>query len=343
MRARALALTALAALALSACGGGGASQDAAAVVNGREISSDRVARALEEFERTAQFDQLAQQTDEGTAKRQFEQAFLAQQIQRAVLRPAAEELGIEVPEEEVEQQLEQIRSQFPSTRQYEKALKDRGFTEAELEGLVYDQILQERIREEVTEGTGASEQEVREFYESNAETYRQTKVQHILVKEAGLARRISDRLKSAPKAQVEGLFARLARQHSTDASNSKDAGDLGWVSPGSLVGPFEEAMDALSVGEISDPVRTQFGVHVLRVSGRRTRPLSEVADEIEARLSGSAAEDAFSEWLREAYEEANVEVDPRYGELDPSTGQITDAGPEDVPGADESSQGSPSG
>ena len=164
-----------------------------------------------------------------------------------------------------------------------------------------------------------------------------------MVEKAGLAQRISDRLKGAPEAKVDGLFARLAREHSTDTSNSKDAGDLGWVSPGSLVGPFEAAMDELAIDEVSDPIRTQFGVHVLRVTGRRTRPLSDVADEIEARLSGGRAEDAFSEWLREAYEDADVEVNPRYGELDPRTGQITDAGPEDVPGADESSQDSPSG
>jgi len=339
MRRRAALAAGLVALVLAACGTE-ASPRVAATVNGDDIPISRVRRALEDFEKTPQFDQLVQQSDEGTAKRQFEQAFLAQQIQRAVLRPAAEEMGISVSADEIDQQIEQIKSQFPSEEEYNKALEDRGFTAAELEDLVEDQIVQEKIRNEITEESQATKAEVRDYYESNEDTYRQTRVQHILVKKADLARSISRQLRRARSGRVDALFAKLAKQHSTDQSNSKKAGELGWVAPGSLVPPFEKAMDSLSVGEISGPVRTEFGVHVLRVTGRRQQPFSDVSDEIEARLSGDAAEQAYGEWLRNAYEEADVEVNPRYGELDPSTGQITNAGADEVPGADESSQGS---
>ena len=331
-----------AALVLAACGSSG-TQRVAATVNGHDIPAARITNALEDFEKTPQFDQLVQQSSEGAAKRQFEQAFLAQQVQRLVMRPAAAEMGIEVSQDEIAQQMDQIKSQFPSEKQFQKALADRGFTEAQLEGLVKDQILQEKIRAEVTKGTKATQEDVRDYYEANAKTYRQTKVQHILVKKASLAKKISAQLKRAPKGKVDELFAKLAREHSTDNSNSKKGGNLGWVGPGSFVEPFEKAMDSLAIGEISDPVRTQFGVHVLRVTGRRTRPFSDVSDEIEARLSGSAADDAYTQWLEQAYKEADVHVDPRYGELDPKTGQITNASAEDVPGADESSQDSSSG
>ena len=339
MRKRAAFAAGLVALVLAACGTE-ASPQVAATVNGDDIPISRVRRALEDFEKTPQFDQLVQQSDEGTAKRQFEQAFLAQQVQRAVLRPAAEEMGISVSSDEIDQQLEQIKSQFPSEEEYEKALEDRGFTAAELEELIQDQIIQEKIRNEITEDSQATEEEVRDYYKSNEDTYRQTRVRHILVSKADLARSISRQLKKTKSGKLDGVFAKLARQHSTDQSNSKKGGNLGWVSPGSLVPPFEKAMDSLSVGEISGPVRTEFGVHVLLVTGRRQQPYSAVSDEIEARLSGDAAEEAYGDWLRNAYEEADVEVNPRYGELDPSTGQITNAGAEEIPGADESSQGS---
>ena len=338
MRLRATIAFACAALVLGACGEEGSSQ-VAATVNGEEISVAEVTEALEEFEQTPQFEQLAQQSGEGSARRQFEQAYLAQQVRRAVLRPAAEALGIEVSQSEIDEQLEQIRSQFPSEKEYEKALEERGFTESELEQLVRDQILEEKAREEVTKDAGATKQEVRDYYESHADAYEQTRVEHILVEKADLAEDISDQLDGAPKAKVDALFAKLARKHSTDPSKS-DGGDLGWQTGATFVEPFREAMESLAIGEISDPVRTQFGIHVLRVTGRRQQPFADVADEIEARLSGSAAESAFSRWVREAYERADVEVNPRYGELDPATGQITNATAKDVPGADESSRGS---
>jgi foldase protein PrsA len=327
---------ACAALALSACGAGG-SPGVAATVNGEDITTAQVTRALEKFEQSPQFDQLAQQSGKGAARRQFEQAYLAQQIRRRVLRPAAERLGVEVSQQEIDQRLEQIKSQFPSQEQFEKALEERKLTQRDLEALLHDQILEETIREKISQETQASEEEVRAHYREQADVYAQTRVQHILVKKLGLAQDIANRLERAPEARVDSLFARLAQKHSTDPSNKNNAGKLGWVSPGSLVAPFEDAMGALSIGEISDPVRTEFGVHVLRVTGRRQRPFSDVADEIQARLSGQAAEEAFGEWLRNAYEEADVVVNPRYGELNPETGEIINAAAEDVPGADESS------
>jgi foldase protein PrsA len=335
MRLRAT-IVALFALALGACGSDAVKQTAA-TVNGETISISEVSRALDRFEETVQFEQLAQQGDESSAKRQFEQAYLAQQIRRAVLRPAAAELGVEVTDAQVQDQLDQIKSQFSSEKEFEKALADRGFTALELDELIRDEILQGKIRAKVTEDTAASQEEVRDYYESRAEVYKQTKVQHILVNKGDLAGDISNRLQGAPGDRVDELFAKLAKRYSTDSSNKNSAGELGWVSPGSLVAEFEEAMDSLEAGEVSDPVQTDFGVHVIRVTGRRQQPYSRVADEIEARLSGTAAEDAYTEWLKNAYEEAGVEVNPRYGELDPSTGQITNATSADVPGADDSS------
>ncbi|MFN2489724.1 MAG: peptidylprolyl isomerase [Actinomycetota bacterium] len=326
---------ALAAVVLLAACGGETLNPSAATVDGRKISIADVSEALDRFEKTAQFDQLAQQSDNQSARRQFEQAYLGQQIRRAVLRPAAEELGIEVGDDEIEGQLEQIRSQFPSEEEFDKALEGQGFTASELDELIRDQVLEEKIRSEVTKGTGPSEEKIRDYYESNEENYSQTRVQHILVEKTDLARSISEQLQRAPEGKVDEIFARLAKKHSTDPSG-KDGGQLGWVAPGSLVPEFEQAMDDLGIGDVSEPVQTEFGFHVIRVTGRRTQPFGDVSDEIEAQLGGGAAEDAFREWLTAAYRDADVEVNPRYGELDVATGQIVNPSAEDVPGADES-------
>ena len=85
---------------------------------------------------------------------------------------------------------------------------------------------------------------------------------HILVKDKSLAQKISQELK------MGGNFASLARKYSTCPSRSK-GGDLGWFGPGQMVAPFEKAVKKLSHNRISDPVRTQFGYHIIKKTGVR--------------------------------------------------------------------------
>ena len=85
---------------------------------------------------------------------------------------------------------------------------------------------------------------------------------HILVKDKNLATEI------AKKAQSGSNFGQLARRYSTCPSKSK-GGDLGWFKPGQMVAPFENAVKKMSNGRISDPVRTQFGYHIIKKTGMK--------------------------------------------------------------------------
>lgn len=88
------------------------------------------------------------------------------------------------------------------------------------------------------------------------------KASHILVSSQDLAREL------VKKAKQGADFAALAREHSTCPSKSS-GGDLGWFGPGQMVAPFEKAVRSLGVGSISDPVQTQFGYHVIKVTGKK--------------------------------------------------------------------------
>ena len=103
-------------------------------------------------------------------------------------------------------------------------------------------------------------------------------------------------------------FADLARQYSDDASAAK-GGDLGWLSPGDTVPEFERAMDALKPGEISDPVRTPFGFHLINVIERRDEDLSEERQRLMARqaIKSRKAEAAYQDWIRQQRDKAYVE------------------------------------
>jgi parvulin-like peptidyl-prolyl isomerase len=323
-------------VALASCGD--AARPQAASVNGREIPMADVTEALERFEKTGQFDQLAQQSDPGTARRQFEQAYLGQQIRSLVLAPRADALGIDVTDEDIDRRIEQIKASFPSEKEFAAALEDQGLSEADLSDLVGDQLVEERLRAEVTRDTLPTAREVDRYYRANEESFQETEVSHILVDKAGLARRLSGQLRAAPEGRRAELFVELARKHSSDPS-AREGGELGWVGPGQLVEPFEVAMRDLRIGEISAPVPSDFGIHIIRVTDRRIQAFEDVREQITQQLAGTASEESWSDWVADAYRSADVDVNPRYGELDPSTGQVTNADAADVPGA---AEGSPS-
>ncbi len=139
----------------------------------------------------------------------------------------------------------------------------------------------------------------------------QTHARHILIKineltsEADARRRITelkDRLDNG------GNFEELARLHSQDGS-AASGGDLGWVSPGDTVPEFEHAMSALKDGEISGPVQSPFGWHLIQVIEHRSQDMSKERQRQSARqaIRARKADSAFQEWLQRLRDRAYVE------------------------------------
>lgn len=139
----------------------------------------------------------------------------------------------------------------------------------------------------------------------------QTHARHILVRmneivsEAEARRRLVE-IKEQLDAGAE--FAELARANSEDASSAK-GGDLGWVSPGDTVPEFEKAMDALKPGQVSDPVQSPFGWHLIQVVERRTEDLTKERERQMARqaLRARKADEVFTDWVRQQRDRAFVE------------------------------------
>ena len=115
--------------------------------------------------------------------------------------------------------------------------------------------------------------------------------------------RLKDRLDSGAK------FEDMARLNSEDASSAK-GGDLGWVSPGDTVPVFEEAINKLAVKQVSAPVRSPFGWHLIEVLGRRKQDISADRARMQAQLAirQRKSDEAFQDWVRQTRDRAYVEV-----------------------------------
>ena len=146
-----------------------------------------------------------------------------------------------------------------------------------------------------------------------ATTVEQTLASHILLRispqltEAQARERLSGFRARILAGQAE--FATLAREHSQDGSASQ-GGELGWVGPGQLVPEFEEVMNALAPGELSEPLASRFGVHLITVKQRRTAPrsLREQRETVRGMLREKKLDDAFAIWAQDLRARAYVEM-----------------------------------
>ena len=144
------------------------------------------------------------------------------------------------------------------------------------------------------------------------EAVTQTRVRHILLRPSEIqslddARGTLLGLRTRIAAGED--FAALAREHSEDSASASQGGDLGWVEPKALVPEFEKAMNALAPRELSEPVRTPFGVHLIQVLERRQQTVAgeRARNAARSQIHARKADDRYEQWVRQLRDEAYVE------------------------------------
>ena len=148
---------------------------------------------------------------------------------------------------------------------------------------------------------------------SLTKTVQQSRARHILLRTSPelSAFAASARLAAIRQTILSGKtdFATAARENSQDSSAAQ-GGDLGWTNSGSFVPEFEDAMNRLKEGEISEPLVSRFGVHLIQLTGRRSVDLSprEVREMVRAQLREAKLDEAYANWARDVRERAYVEL-----------------------------------
>lgn len=333
---RLLPVLCLAVLAAGCSGLGVRNQDAA-TVNGVGIPTDR----LSEMTKAQLGQQQSQSTQQGQQQSQDIEGATRQAleglIQFQLVLDGAKKEGVAIQESDVDARMEQLKQQVAAQGQnYEELLQTRQISEEVLRTQQRVQLAVDLVAVKLV--PYSPDAQLRQTLDQRKDDFLEVHVRHVLVKDKATADSVRQELASG------GDWAAVAKERSIDTQSKDKAGDLGFNAKGATVKPFETAEFKLAgqgdckgkssgscESPISQPVKTQFGYHVLQVVGVR---LPKLDNELRAKLEPAVKDrrqQAVQRWFDEQVKGAEVVINPRFGAWDAENGKVIDR--ETAPGA----------
>lgn len=248
---------------------------------------------------TTEYGEITKEQFYNELKERFGEDVLKEMITRQILE---NKMDVNSKDEfaELDKEIEDMRDQLGN--QFDELIKQQGFkTTEDYRYVLYLSKLEYNF---ATSDIEVTEDDIREYYERLQE---EIHARHILVKEKETAEEIIERYNNGEE------FAALAEEYGTDGT-AKNGGTLGYFTAGKMVKPFEDAVYALEVGEISEPVQTDFGWHVIFVEDRRENEteigeFDEVKDYLRDQLlSRQINYESVNNQMQSIIDEANIEI-----------------------------------
>ena len=323
-----LAVAALAAVTVVAAGCGGADEvpeGSVAVVDGTQISKASLDELLARTKKTYAA-QKRQFPKAGTAQYQSLQTqAVAYLVQREEYAREAEKLGVKVTDAQIQKKIDEIRKQYfgGSEKKFEAGLKAQAYTLAALREDARAQLLSEGIYKDITGDIKVTDAEALKYYDDNIDRYKIAEsrvVRHILVKTKAEAEKL--------RTQIQGGadFAALAKQNSLDPGSKEQGGKL-TITKGQTVAPFDKAAFSLDTNQLSEPIKTQYGYHLIQpvsdVKKGSVTPFAQVKDQIRSTLLQQERSDAVSKWVSKVENEYKDKVLYATGYEPPDTSTAT--------------------
>lgn len=292
-----------------------------ATVNGKPIFKNEYDRALgatmQRFRQMGGMHGSVAQPNDALKREAMDQAVGFELLYQESSKHPTENLA-----QQVNDRYRGFQAQAPSPEAFQTALKEQGFTEESLKTMISRQLsVQHYVETQIEPKVAVTDQEVADFYKGNPDRFTikepLVRASHILIRAAAdakpeekeAARKKADELRKRALAG-EG-FEQLAKQNSEDPSAAAGGGDLGFFSRGQMVQPFSDAAFALKPGDVSETVETQYGYHVIKVTGHKEpglQPLEEVKSQLSEQLKERAVGEAVRAKLQELRTAAKVEV-----------------------------------
>lgn len=199
----------------------------------------------------------------------------------------------EVTDKEVQKEFDNLKNQYGA--QFESVVQTQG--EETVKQMVKVDLLRKKAAEAEAEVT---DEDIKAYYDT---LEGQIKASHILVADEATAKEVKEKLAAGEK------FEDLAKEYSTDPGSAQNGGDLGWFGEGAMVPEFQEAAFKLKEGEVSEPVKTDFGFHIIKVT-ETVKPFEEMKESLKETVREQKVQqpDTIQNALDQAIKDSNVVV-----------------------------------
>lgn len=278
-----------------------------------KLEDDTIAMvAGEKIPKDAYKDEMSFYSAMLASQQQLKPSIVNMMIQDKLISNDMEENNIKVDDKEINEKFLQYIQQFGGEEKFDKMLDDYNMSSDKFKETIKKDQIYQKHRAWFEENNPVSDDDLKKYFDENKDNLIQVKASHILVKDEQTANEVKEKLNNGED------FAELAKEYSKDTANAAKGGDLGYFNKSQMVKEFSDKAFSMQEGEVSDPVKTSYGYHIIKVEDKK-----DSVDDLKEEISKVLNDKKYSEYLTKLFNDANVvtEDGPQTKELNSQTNQ----------------------
>lgn len=232
------------------------------------------------------------------SQQQLKNSIVTMMVQDKLIANDIKKNDIKVDDKEVEDALMQSVQNFGGQENFDKTLDDYNMELDKFKETLKKDLMYKKHREWFDENNKVTDDEIKKYFEDNKDEFAKVDASHILVEDEQTANDIKSRLDNGED------FASLAKEYSKDTASAQNGGDLGAFAKGQMVKEFEDAAFSMKEGEISAPVKSQFGYHIIKVNS-----IKDSFEDSKEEITKKIKDQKYADYIKKLHEESNVVTD----------------------------------